>query len=70
MHGPHAEKLKSSHEMINFSTNRLVPISQMTARFGETQHDKTDINVPWKLGSGILYSRINEDKFIKAQKNF
>ena len=57
MIGKYAENLKNQDEMINFSSNRLVPIEARTARFGESDNNKTELNSPWKLGPGIIYSK-------------
>ena len=55
--------------MLNFSSNKLVPIDTRIARFGESKNNKTDQNHAWKLGPGILYSKAYQDRFEQAQKN-
>ena len=63
MYGKYADSiLKPLNERINFSSNRLVPLDAMNARFGESKDNKTDSNSPWKLGPGINYSKVFQSK--------
>ena len=60
--------MKPKLEIVDYSANRVIPLNPEKLLFGkyENKGQKESLH-PWKIGPAILYSVVNQQKFVKKR---